>query len=173
MAKLVPGNDDNCGNGCGNHAVAAEEEEGGCGSSNGRTAGGEMASMEAQLAQNEKAAENGLEVEITAATSKGLLNGTNDRASSEDTTLVSSKKGRGGKGKPQTSRKAAPRQVMGQCKRCGYLSSQEICKACVLLEGLNKNRPKNQIEVSGHVEEATNELDLVTTGLRQIRLEGI
>lgn len=25
-----------------------------------------------------------------------------------------------------------------QCERCGYLASQPVCKACVLLEGLNK-----------------------------------
>jgi len=30
----------------------------------------------------------------------------------------------------------------GTCARCGYLSSQEICKACVLLEGLNRGIPR-------------------------------
>lgn len=30
----------------------------------------------------------------------------------------------------------------GTCSRCGYLSSQEICKACVLLEGLNRGLPR-------------------------------
>ena len=30
----------------------------------------------------------------------------------------------------------------GTCTRCGYLSSQEVCKACVLLEGLNKGLPR-------------------------------
>ncbi len=28
--------------------------------------------------------------------------------------------------------------VPGTCERCGYMSSQAVCKACVLLEGLNK-----------------------------------
>lgn len=28
------------------------------------------------------------------------------------------------------------------CARCGFVSSQEICKACVLLEGLNRGLPK-------------------------------
>ncbi|KAJ1500975.1 nucleotidyltransferase [Coelomomyces lativittatus] len=28
------------------------------------------------------------------------------------------------------------------CERCGYMSSQQICKACLLLEGLNKGLPK-------------------------------
>lgn len=30
----------------------------------------------------------------------------------------------------------------GTCTRCGFVSSQEICKACVMLEGLNKGLPK-------------------------------
>ncbi|BBN09056.1 cytoplasmic tRNA 2-thiolation protein 1 [Marchantia polymorpha subsp. ruderalis] len=30
----------------------------------------------------------------------------------------------------------------GICKRCGYISSQECCKACVLLEGLNRGLPR-------------------------------
>lgn len=32
--------------------------------------------------------------------------------------------------------------VQGICKRCGYISSQPLCKACVLLEGLNKGLPR-------------------------------
>ena len=32
--------------------------------------------------------------------------------------------------------------VQGTCKRCGYISSQELCKACILLEGLNKGLPR-------------------------------
>ncbi|KAI9317570.1 cytoplasmic tRNA 2-thiolation protein 1 [Dichotomocladium elegans] len=28
------------------------------------------------------------------------------------------------------------------CKRCGYMSSNDICKACVLLEGLNRGLPQ-------------------------------
>lgn len=28
------------------------------------------------------------------------------------------------------------------CTRCGYISSQKVCKACVLLEGLNKGLPR-------------------------------
>jgi len=42
-----------------------------------------------------------------------------------------------------------PKQKLGQCERCGYLSSQAVCKACVLLEGLNKARPKTGIAVGG------------------------
>ncbi|CAG8515304.1 7317_t:CDS:2 [Diversispora eburnea] len=32
--------------------------------------------------------------------------------------------------------------IQGVCKRCGYMSSNEFCKACVLLEGLNRGLPK-------------------------------
>jgi len=30
----------------------------------------------------------------------------------------------------------------GTCKECGYISSQEVCKACVMLAGLNKGLPQ-------------------------------
>ena len=32
--------------------------------------------------------------------------------------------------------------VRGFCSRCGFVSSQQPCKACVLLEGLNRGLPK-------------------------------
>lgn len=32
--------------------------------------------------------------------------------------------------------------VQGTCSRCGYIASQELCKACVLLEGLNRGLPR-------------------------------
>ena len=32
--------------------------------------------------------------------------------------------------------------VRGTCSRCGYISSQELCKACILLEGLNRGLPR-------------------------------
>jgi cytoplasmic tRNA 2-thiolation protein 1 len=37
---------------------------------------------------------------------------------------------------------SAPRQLKQACSRCGYMSSQSVCKACVLLEGLNKGAPR-------------------------------
>lgn len=30
----------------------------------------------------------------------------------------------------------------GTCTRCGFVASQELCKACILLEGLNRGLPK-------------------------------
>lgn len=32
--------------------------------------------------------------------------------------------------------------VLTTCSQCGYVSSQKICKACMLLEGLNRGLPK-------------------------------
>lgn len=33
-----------------------------------------------------------------------------------------------------------------RCERCGYLSTNKICKACVLLEGLEKSRAKIRLD---------------------------
>lgn len=30
----------------------------------------------------------------------------------------------------------------GVCTKCGFVSSQNICKTCMLLEGLNRGLPK-------------------------------
>lgn len=69
------------------------------------------------------------------------------------------------KTKPVRQQKKLPRQQMGRCSRCGYLSSQAVCKACMLLEGLNKNRPKMEIQVG--VEEENNSPTLTR------RMEGL
>lgn len=39
-------------------------------------------------------------------------------------------------------KEAVKMPVQGKCKRCGYISSQELCKACLLLEGLNRGLPR-------------------------------
>jgi len=36
----------------------------------------------------------------------------------------------------------AAAQRPGKCVRCGYMSSQRLCKACILIEGLNRGKPK-------------------------------
>jgi cytoplasmic tRNA 2-thiolation protein 1 len=115
-----------------------EDVAGGCGSVNGRSSGGEMATMEAQLAANEKIPE-GTEVEITSRRTS--------------TATISSR--------PSTYKGRTPKkintQTMGRCERCGYLSSQTICKACTLLEGLNRNRPKMEVVVGIEEEEEEEE----------------
>ncbi len=126
MARLVPGGPSS---GCGYKGkdgvpAAAEEEDvgGGCGSSAGRTSGGEMAAMDRQLRENEEA--EGLEIDIAKA-----------MAGKQESK----------KELPIRNSKPIPQQTLGSCKLCGYMSSQDICQACMLLEGLNKNRAQIQI----------------------------
>lgn len=50
--------------------------------------------------------------------------------------------------------------TQGVCTRCNFVSSQEVCKACVLLEGLNKGLPKLGIGKSSKVKRILAEYDL-------------
>lgn len=122
-----------------------DEQTNGCGtrSSNGDS----MAQVENDLASNEAAAERETEINIpmTATTS-------NTRAEARPRIHDKSRKGR----------RKVVKQIMGQCERCGYMSSQRICKACSLLEGLNKNRPRTAIEIGIEDEEGS------TTLMRQV-----
>lgn len=34
-----------------------------------------------------------------------------------------------------------------KCERCGFIASNKLCKACILLEGLNKNKKKVVLEI--------------------------
>ncbi|XP_031549417.1 cytoplasmic tRNA 2-thiolation protein 1-like [Actinia tenebrosa] len=45
-------------------------------------------------------------------------------------------------GESMSVKKEVKMPVQGTCSRCGYISSQHLCKACVLLEGLNKGLPR-------------------------------
>ncbi len=134
MARLVPKevSGTNAAEGGKDVLVIDGEAEGagGCGSANGRSSGGEMADMEKQLLENGTAQDR--ETEIT------VPGHSHDRNCKRNKRMP----------------KKLPKQQMGKCTRCGYLSSQDICKACKLLEGLNKNRPRTEIQVS--VEEEDN-----------------
>ncbi|KAK9835217.1 hypothetical protein WJX81_006428 [Elliptochloris bilobata] len=48
-------------------------------------------------------------------------------------------------------RSAAGEQLplAGSCERCGYITSQAVCKVCVLLEGLNRGRPGQGVGRAG------------------------
>ncbi|KAH0612072.1 uncharacterized protein H6S33_010124 [Morchella sextelata] len=110
-------------NGCGSSADISEvtDSGGGCGNGGGgRASGGEMLDMENELVATAKA--KSLETEIT---------------------LPARQKN---KGKQQTPKKVRD-QKMSNCKKCGYLTSSDLCQACALLGGLNKNRPIRPIEV--------------------------
>jgi cytoplasmic tRNA 2-thiolation protein 1 len=154
MAKLVPNANNSNGKVCGADqdlaAKGAEDEvAGGCGTANGKSSGGEMAAMEQKLRRDEFAEEQGTETEITgsgvvARKDDAPIQNPSKRMAS--TPLQSDQVKDSGRG---TGRQSLPmRQKLGQCERCGYLSSQAICKACVLLEGLNKARPRTDIELT-------------------------
>ncbi|KAL8698970.1 MAG: hypothetical protein Q9201_006269 [Fulgogasparrea decipioides] len=150
MAKLVPPEVNNSGSSLakGKDVVVVvdgeAEGEGGCGSSNGRASGGEMAAMERRLRGDDEASHDGRETDFT-------LQGQQHDRHKPRATAKSSKK--------------VPKQQLQKCVRCGYISSQSVCKACMLLEGLNKNRPKTEIKVS--VDEEDNSPSLTR------RMEGL
>ncbi|KAG7020429.1 Cytoplasmic tRNA 2-thiolation protein 1 [Cucurbita argyrosperma subsp. argyrosperma] len=48
----------------------------------------------------------------------------------------------------------------GTCERCGYISSQKWCKACVLLEGLNRGLPKMGIGRSRGLDNETEKREM-------------
>ncbi|KAK0124292.1 nucleotidyltransferase [Cadophora gregata] len=125
-------------------ADGEEDGAGGCGNLNGRTSGGEMADMEKKLQQDEEASTR--EIDIASLASTGPSGQRHDRMDGEKEKRSSAKQGLG---------KKLTRQVLGTCKNCGYMSSQDICKACMLLEGLNKNRPKMEIEIDVEDEESS------------------
>ena len=51
------------------------------------------------------------------------------------------------------------KQVLGTCEKCGYISSNKICQACVLLEGLNKSRPTIEIKSDSPIIEINNQIE--------------
>ncbi|KAG8530944.1 nucleotidyltransferase [Bacidia gigantensis] len=96
--------------------------EGGCRSSHEKDSGGDMADMEQKLSESE------------VTKSREL-----------DFTLIGQRHQRQACKKPNDEVRRPMVQQVGKCQSCGYMSSQRICKACTLLEGLNKNRPKTMI----------------------------
>lgn len=126
----------------------AEEEANGCGTRN--AAGDSMELMEKQIIANDAAAEREIEIKLPATAAQSQATGQSFPPSIHDKKQKGRRKGK------------IVKQVMGQCERCGYLSSQKVCKACSLLEGLNKSRPHTSIEVGVEDEEGS------TTLMRQV-----
>lgn len=124
-----------------------DEGEGGCGSAHGRSSGGTMAEMERTLRANEESEDRETEIKLDQWSGQR-----HDRPAGRDKDSrgvqsiggIQSMHPSGTENVTNTARKL-PEQRMGQCQRCGYMSSQVICKACALLEGLNKNRPNREI----------------------------
>ncbi|KAB8221698.1 ERG2 and Sigma1 receptor like protein-domain-containing protein [Aspergillus novoparasiticus] len=148
MAELVPA--EVKGKACAR--ATDDESSGGCGSQNGRTRGGEMAEMEKKLADDEAAESREVEIKLPA----------------QSVPLPRKKQNKGIKGSTQKTIKT---QTMGTCERCGYISSQKICKACTLLEGLNKNRPKTAIEVGVGLEDEESSSTLMRQ-MERVQLGG-
>ena len=133
MAALVPSE-------INGNAVSGDGEDNttGCGST-GRTSGGEMIELERRLVENEQAKDREIEIRVPTPRAASARGPSNAAPSTHD--------------KKRSRRKIVP-QVMGQCEKCGYLSSQKTCKACMLLEGLNRNRPKTEIDLGKEEKEA-------------------
>ena len=128
--------------------VREDEVEGGCGSANGRTSGNEMAEVEQKLRADEEALRLETEVDLTTKAEQA-----HQEFSGEVGIRMDGLTGR--KSDPKSSRRSTqesphskrlPEQRIGKCSRCGYMSSQSICKACNLLEGLNRNRPQKEVD---------------------------
>lgn len=118
MAQLTPGYTEK--------ACACDDDGiGGCGSANANSSGSKLAEAEASL--NSSRTES-LETDMTPV-----------KPPEDDVVKlpIRDKRGQGAVAKS--------RQTLGQCVRCGYMSSQTVCHACVLLETLNKNRPDIRI----------------------------
>lgn len=139
MAKLVPGEHSSLKKPA---SIAEESSIGGCGAT--QDSGGDMIAMEKQLQQAEQAEHSNLETQVFSSSAPS------SQVASQDLTkqTVAIRKAKA-KTAPPTSEQAVPKQKLGRCERCGYMSSQAVCKACVLLEGLNKTRPKTGIVVGG------------------------
>ncbi|GIZ02437.1 cytoplasmic tRNA 2-thiolation protein 1 [Caerostris extrusa] len=52
----------------------------------------------------------------------------------------------------------------GLCQKCGYISSQAICKACVMLEGLNTGVPDLGVKKSSKVKEKIEKISIQCNG---------
>ena len=143
MARMVP-EEVIGGKNCAGDGDGEMEGAGGCGRSNGTASGGEMAEMEMTLQEEDKA------------------------AAARETDIAAMEQSRHGRNEAVSGRKSRklPKQQMRRCAKCGYISSQEVCKACTLLEGLNKNRPKMEIKVGGEVEESSSALTKRMESLR-------
>ncbi|KAI5294003.1 nucleotidyltransferase [Ascosphaera acerosa] len=126
----------------------------GCGNQNGRSSGGEMAEMEKALQQQDQA--SALETELISPP----LSTPPSPAMTAPLSKKSAKAHRVANGiyKPGVVPRQVKAQTMGKCKRCGYMSSQPVCKACTLIEGLNKSRPKTDIQIEAEDEDGSTTL---------------
>jgi cytoplasmic tRNA 2-thiolation protein 1 len=133
MAKLCPGNEDKsckgtCSNGTTQPVELQEDTEAAAGCGSSKSQGDDMRRIDQILARKE----HHLELDVSS-----------NNSTSADTSAKQLRQKKTRKGKKEPTK-----QTLGQCVQCGYMSSQSICKACMLLEGLNRNRPKTDISVA-------------------------
>ncbi|KAJ0340608.1 hypothetical protein COL922a_003202 [Colletotrichum nupharicola] len=131
MARLVAGASSNsCACKGDSGWVAEDDYASGCGSQNGNGSKGEIARLDAQLSQTTDNAD--LVTDYTTAVA--------GKTKPHADIVV-------GQPKPSTQQAATngPLQKLGSCERCGYMSSQAVCQACLLVDGLNKNKPEIRI----------------------------
>ncbi|EXF76661.1 PP-loop family protein [Colletotrichum fioriniae PJ7] len=130
MARLVAGGS---GSSCackGSTPRAAEDDfVAGCGSQQSKGLETEIAQLDASLSQTTMVKPQ--ETDFTTAPSPSPKIGKKIQNSSE------TPRSRHGQAQATPS---APLQTLGKCERCGYMSSQAICQACLLVDGLNKNK---------------------------------
>ncbi|KAK1640109.1 PP-loop family protein [Colletotrichum phormii] len=130
MARLVAGgSSSSCA--CKGSAprVAEDDFVAGCGSQQSKGLETEIAQLDASLSQATLARSQ--ETDFTTAPSPSPNTAKKTQKSSETP--------RSRPGQAQTA-PSAPLQTLGKCERCGYMSSQAICQACLLVDGLNKNK---------------------------------
>jgi cytoplasmic tRNA 2-thiolation protein 1 len=49
------------------------------------------------------------------------------------------------------------KQILLNCEKCGYISSQKLCRACVFLIELNKGKPKLSVKFDEKISSQKNE----------------
>ena len=132
------------------------EAIGGCGSSTGgRAMGGEMHEREKALrrkyAEEEKNEEDGREDGRKNGEDPPTIQKPQLADLATEITLPPRKPPQKQKNAPKPQQRHTPGirkpQTLRNCSRCGYLSSQELCQACVMLEGLNRTRAKLGVQL--------------------------
>lgn len=120
MARLVGGASNDCA--CQIAAAGVGEEDyAGCGLQNDKRIDRDVAHPDTHLSLTTPQA--GLETEFTSSAKTHVSTKPKNRARLMQSTAT-----------------GGALQKLGKCERCGYMSSQAICQACLLVDGLNKNK---------------------------------
>ncbi|KAM0271098.1 hypothetical protein ACHAQH_009220 [Verticillium albo-atrum] len=128
MARLVPGSSTNsCA--CPARGLTEDDDASTCGSKQGRSMESEVANIEENLRR--VAVDKDSEVDFTPMDNSSIM-----------------RLKREGRKDASTADTLPDLQKLGKCQRCGYMTSQTFCQACILVDSLNKNRPR--VEIGGN-----------------------